>query len=369
MTTTPLPTNLQSPIIPAMEKTATKCLNPVAIWLFACCFFIFSMVAIGGVTRLTGSGLSITQWKPVSGIIPPFTETHWQEEFAHYQLSPEYLKKNIGMSLEEFKGIFWLEFIHRLVGRLTGFVFLLPFIYFLATKQISGKLALRLGGIFALGGLQGVVGWFMVKSGLQSDPHVSPLWLAFHLCMALTIYGLVLNMGYGLWTMSKGKEYAAAPPLTPSSLALFSSFLIATAFLQIFLGALVAGMHAGLMYNTFPLMDGQFAPSGMFIMNPWYINFFENATTVQFTHRMGAYLLTMLIIIFWAYSRKFSLTNKLKRAIALLPIAVAVQFSLGVLTLLHQVPVALASLHQVFAVVLFSLVIYIRKELELRAKG
>lgn len=337
------------------------------------------MVAIGGLTRLTESGLSITQWKPVSGILPPFSTHAWQEEFAKYQQSPEYLKKNLGMSLEEFKGIFWLEFIHRLVGRVTGFIFLVPLVYFLIKKQISKPLALKLGGIFALGGSQGVVGWYMVKSGLQDAPHVSQYWLAFHFGMALVIYGMVFWSGLGI--REKGKKEkrekvaegnnqdnsvnsSSLHPLLPYSL-----ILLIAIFIQSILGAFVAGTHAGLIYNTFPDMNGQYVPDGLFVMSPWYINFFENTTTIQFTHRMFAYFVTALILIFYCFSRKFSLTTTVKCAIGLLPVVITVQLALGIFTLLGQVPVMLASLHQIFAVVLFTAVLFITHELRRGARG
>lgn len=324
--------------------------RPVAIWLFICCFFIFLMVGIGGLTRLTESGLSITQWKPVSGTLPPFSENAWQEEFSHYQKSPEYLKKNIGMSLEEFKGIFWLEFIHRLVGRITGFVFLLPFIYFLAKGRIGRNLALNLGGVFALGGMQGVVGWYMVKSGLQDAPHVSHLWLAFHLGMAFIIYGLILWAGLAL--LDKKRE--SAPLVEAGLLKNMALFLPILIFIQVILGAFVAGMHAGLIFNTFPDMNGQFIPDGLFIMSPLPLNFLENATTIQFTHRIIAYFVTVYILIFCLFSRKFNLTNTSRYAIWMLAIIVVMQVTLGILTLLLHVPIALASLHQMVALVLFT---------------
>lgn len=319
------------------------------------------MVAIGGLTRLTESGLSITEWKPVHGIVPPFSEGAWEEEFSKYKLSPEYLKKNMGMSLEEFKGIFWLEFVHRLVGRITGFIFLLPLIYFLSTKQISKNLGLKLFGIFALGGFQGVVGWYMVKSGLQDAPHVSQYWLAFHLGMAFLIYGFTFQAALNIEKNKVVEKSTSGERFHP--LLILSNLILLLVFIQVMLGALVAGMHAGLIYNTFPDMDGKFVPSGLMVMLPWYINFFENATTVQFTHRISAYLITLLIITLWVSSLKFNLTNKLRYAISFLPIVVVVQITLGVFTLLHNVPVVLASLHQVFALVLFSLVIFINNKI------
>lgn len=343
-----------------MENLAYKTRNHhVAIWLFVCCFFIFLMVGIGGLTRLTESGLSITQWKPVRGIIPPFSESAWQEEFSQYQLSPEYLKKNIGMSLDEFKGIFWLEFIHRLVGRITGLVFLVPLIYFFTQRSINRSLALKLVGVFSLGGMQGVVGWYMVKSGLQDAPHVSHLWLAFHLGMAFIIYALIFWFGLSLYKKKKA-EYS----IHNHKITFLSSWLPVLIFAQVIFGAFVAGMHAGLMYNTFPSMNGQFIPDGILIMSPWYMNFIDNATTIQFTHRAIAYIIAIYVLYFNLISVKFSLTINARCAIYALLFVVILQISLGILTLLWHVPVILASLHQMVALVLFTISLFIKYELK-----
>jgi len=345
----------------------------VAIWLFTCCVFILLMVGIGGVTRLTQSGLSITEWKPISGILPPFSETSWQEEFTKYQQSPEYLKKNIGMNLQEFKGIFWLEFIHRLAGRLTGLVFLIPLIYFIARQQLSKNLAIRLGGIFTLGGLQGVVGWYMVKSGLRDNPHVSQYWLAFHLSMAFLIFGLVFLQALrarDMWLEKKNQSPNLQPPETSpfNALRACSVVILLAVFIQVILGAFVAGTHAGLAYNTFPDMDGKFVPDGLFLMQPWYINFFENTTTIQFTHRMWAYFVTALILVFCIVSCKFNLTKPLRYAINTLLGVVIIQVCLGIATLLYHVPVTLASIHQVFALLLLTVTIFITHELKSYSK-
>lgn len=342
----------------------------IIIWLLACCFFIFLMVTLGGLTRLTESGLSITEWKPVSGIIPPLSEAKWQEEFSLYQQSPEYKYKNLGMNLEEFKGIFWLEFIHRLVGRTTGFVFLLPLIYFFVSKRIETKMAAKLLGIFALGGMQGLVGWFMVKSGLKDQPFVSHYWLAFHLCMAFIIYGLILWNALSLIKKNHTSKPIKQLKNKPLWILYFSACIfLAIIMIQVIFGAFVAGMHAGLFFNTFPDMDGQFIPPGLFILSPWLINFIENATTIQFTHRIIAYFVTLYSIIFCLISYSFTLTKALRHAITLLPVVVLMQVGLGVTTLLLHIPVSFASLHQVFALVLFTVVIFVIYELKVLHSG
>ena len=337
--------------------------HSVAIWLFTCCFFIFLMVSIGGVTRLTHSGLSITEWKPVSGVVPPFSDGSWHEEFAKYQQSPEYLKNNPDMSLQEFKGIFWLEFIHRLAGRITGFVFLLPMVYFIAKKQLCLAFKLRLGGILTLIATQGLVGWYMVKSGLRDDPHVSQYWLAFHLGMAFLIYGFVLWNGLNEIRSAKLEVEIMSQSNNSKLLFFTSSFIVLFTFFQVIIGAFVAGSHAGLVYNSFPDMGGQFVPEGLFVMSPWYINFFENTTTIQFTHRIFAYFITTIILFFRVVSCKFSLTLELKYAINTLVLALALQIFLGIATILYQVPVILASLHQISALLLFTVIIFITHEL------
>lgn len=323
----------------------------VAFWLFACCLMVALMVAIGGVTRLTESGLSITRWKPISGILPPLNDTQWQEELEHYRTSPQYQQVNTGMTVEQFKGIFWLEYLHRLAGRMTGFVFFLPLLYFMVKKRIDAPLALRLGGILLLGGAQGVIGWYMVKSGLRDIPRVSPYWLAFHLITAFTIFALLLRLALEQWGIMRQS--------VPHHIQLLSRITLATIIIQIIWGAFVAGLDAGLVYNTFPLMEGQFIPDGLLFADPWYINFFEQHKTVQFTHRMLAFIVTGLIISLWWSIRRAGLQGMVRTTSHMLLVVIPIQFTLGVLTLLHAVPVALASLHQMGALVLFGLGVYL----------
>lgn len=298
------------------------------------------MVMVGGYTRLSGSGLSITQWKPVHGVIPPVSEADWWVEFESYRLSPQYEKINKGMSLDEFKTIYWPEYFHRLLGRAVGFLVLLPLLVFLARRSISKKLGWRLAGIFALGGLQGVVGWYMVKSGLVNDPHVSHIRLALHLSIAFAIFGWLE------WTLlevvASCRLQVASDPysqLATRNLQLWFSLLC----LQIVLGALVAGLHAGLVYNTFPTMNGEWLPS------------FDHLTLVQFAHRWLA-VIVALGFLWWWYSHRDHAGFKACLAVVLL---LALQFTLGVATLLYAVPLHLALLHQATALLLFGAAVWL----------
>lgn len=305
---------------------------------------------IGGLTRLTGSGLSMTGWEPITGWFPPISDAAWQEEFARYQQSPQYLKVNSWMGVTEFKEIFWLEFIHRLIGRIAGCVFLFPLIYFVYKRAISKALALRFSSIFVLGAVQATIGWLMVSSGLKDEPRVSQYWLAFHLSTAFVLFAILLWLA--LWQSSKDK-------LRFNKLPYFAMGINALIFLQVIMGAFVAGLHAGLIYNTFPLMDGAIIPSSLFPLDSWHKSLFEDVKTVQFVHRSMAYLIVVMIILFWFVKRKVALAGGQKRAIDALLVMVFVQFLLGVATLLMAVPVALASAHQMGALVLFAISLYV----------
>ena len=334
------------------SNAPTSSSRPVAAWLFACCALVFAMVVVGGVTRLTHSGLSIVEWQPVAGAVPPLDEADWQAEFAKYKTSPEYLQRNFDMSLADFKGIFWWEFIHRLLGRTVGVVFLLPFLWFLWRGQVRGALAWRLVVIFALGGLQGAVGWLMVKSGLVDDPRVSSLRLAAHLGMAFVIYGALLWTALGLVSPSPG---GATPGLVRGSRA-FAALVFAMALT----GALVAGIHAGYAYNTFPTMDGNWIPPEVFLIEPWWKNFVYNMATVQLDHRLIAYAIAACTVLLW-WRVRASRDSLAPRASLLasrwaiaLALAVAAQLCAGIATLLLRVPVALAAIHQAGALVVFT---------------
>jgi cytochrome c oxidase assembly protein subunit 15 len=318
----------------------------IRLWLYSVAILIFAMVLVGGATRLTESGLSIVEWKPVTGTLPPLSESAWQAEFDKYKTIPQFQQRNSTMTLDEFKTIFWWEWAHRLMGRVIGAAFLLPFLFFLA-KGWVGPLRGRLWGIFALGALQGAVGWWMVASGLADRLEVSQYRLATHLILACVIFVAVL------WTALQltGRPAIAVPPrLRAGALA-----LLVLALFQVYLGALVAGLRAGLIYNTWPLIDGRLVPdaSSLFHDMPWWRNLFENTLTVQFNHRMAAYLLLVLALL--------HLVDVARTAPRVLPLAAALagaivlQAALGILTLLHQVPIGLALAHQAGAVLVLAL--------------
>jgi cytochrome c oxidase assembly protein subunit 15 len=317
--------------------------HAIILWLSACALLVAMMVVIGGYTRLSGSGLSITEWKPIHGTIPPLNEMSWKEEFSTYQQSPQYLKVNKGMSLNEFKVIFWPEFIHRLLGRTIGVVFLIPFIVFVARGSVERGMAWRLAAVFALGGLQGLIGWLMVKSGLVDTPQVSAVRLALHLSVALLILGLliwaILDVRCQVSGVRKEKLLPATCHLPPVTYLIWFT-LLAT---QIIFGALMAGTHAGLMYNTWPDMNGRFLPEG------W-----DALTLIQFAHRNLAVLVAVGFLFWWYFNHQYVKNNHLGKVCAGVTAIIAVQFALGVATLLNQVPLALALAHQMTALLLFT---------------
>ncbi len=313
----------------------------VALWLLGVAALVFAMVVLGGATRLTQSGLSMVDWRPLMGVIPPLGEPAWREVFQQYQAFPEYQQINRGMSLAEFKTIFWFEYAHRLLGRGIGLAFLLPFGWFLARRRLAPALACKLGAIFLLGGLQGLVGWWMVKSGLVDDPDVSQYRLAVHLSLALLIF-------VGLCWLAVGLE-AASTRRGPSFLGLIAGGAV---LLQAFSGALVAGLDAGRHYNTFPTMNGVWFPTELLHLDPWWLNAFENATTVQFDHRLGAVAASLLVALFGL--RCIARGGRARAAGFWLLAALAAQFALGVATLVMMVPVALGVSHQAGALLLLA---------------
>ena len=331
----------------------------VAYWLFACCFMVLATLFVGGVTRLTHSGLSIVEWQPLLGAIPPLSDADWATVFGKYQQSPEYLKVNVQMNLEEFKFIFWWEWVHRLLGRLNGVVFLVPFVWLAWRGKISRSLWPRLLGFFVLGGLQGAMGWYMVRSGLVDDPHVSQYRLAAHLGLAFLIFGL-------MWWTALGLLAERKLALPGSPLARLQSACVALEFLvlvQVLSGALVAGTHAGLIYNTFPLMGEGFVPPGLFAAQPLWRNFFENLITVQFDHRLIAWALFVIIPVFcW---RAIRIAPQARNAALMVLAMLVIQVSLGIATLLNAVPVPLGSAHQVGAMVLVAALIRLNHSLRL----
>lgn len=331
----------------------------IAYWLFTVCVLIFCMVVLGGVTRLTGSGLSMVEWSPIMGIIPPLNETEWMETFAKYRQFPEYQKINEGMSLDEFKSIFVFEYAHRVLGRLIGMAFLLPFLFFWLKKKIRPELTPKLIIMFVLGGLQGLLGWYMVKSGLVSNPHVSQYRLTAHLSAALLIYGYIFWVALGLlFPEHENRNVLNIDKLRKTGIAVTVSICI-----MIMSGGLVAGTKAGFAYNTFPLMYGYFIPPNLFAMDPFYINFFENITTIQFDHRMIAYLLCVLVPVYWYLSRSRALYGRSRMVFNLLLGMLVIQVMLGIATLVYVVPVVLGAAHQGGAVILLSLALFANFEL------
>jgi heme a synthase len=325
---------------------------PIRLWLFAVAALVLLMVSLGGATRLTGSGLSITEWKPLIGMLPPLTEGDWQEAFGKYQQIPQYEYANKGMSLAAFKVIFWWEWAHRNLGRLIGIAFALPFLAFLARGAISRRLGLKLAGIFALGGLQGLVGWYMVRSGLSDRIDVSHYRLALHLGLAVLILGALL------WTALSLRDGDAAASEGSAHSRQVAAAILTLVFVQILLGALVAGLKAGHAYNTWPLMDGRIIPSGLGAIEPWYLNLFENAMTVQFNHRVAAYAL--LVAVLWRAATVARLRSGRgeRRSAGYLALAVLMQLGLGIWTLLSQVAPALGVAHQAMAAIVFALAVW-----------
>jgi len=322
----------------------------VRLWLLAVAAMIFMTLVVGGSTRLTESGLSITEWKPVMGVIPPLNEQDWQAEFKGYKAIPQYKELNRGMSLNQFKVIYWWEWTHRLLARSTGFVFLLPFLFFLWRGWVPKRLRVRLWTIFGAGAFLGAVGWWMVSSGLAGTGRVSvsQYRLAFHLTLAVSIFAAVLWTAQQM-TLQKG-------PREPARLRVVALLIAGMMLLKIYLGALVAGIDAGLVYNTWPLIDGSFvpAPEHLWFFHPLWRNFFENRLTVQFDHRMLAY--TIWIIALLHANDAWRMRREAAGALILAG-AVTVQATLGIVTLLNQAPIPLALTHQMVAILVFTIAI------------
>jgi cytochrome c oxidase assembly protein subunit 15 len=333
-------------------------LRAVRLWLVCAAAMIFATLIVGGATRLTESGLSIVEWKPVTGVLPPLSHSDWQSEFTKYQAIPQYRELNRGMSLNAFKTIFWWEWSHRLMARLTGAVFLLPFLYFLWRGAIPPDLRTRLWTIFGAGAALGAVGWWMVSSGLTKGVSVSQYRLAFHLALATAIYAAIL------WT---ARQLVPQPPEEmPARLRMSAAVIAGLLLLQIYLGALVAGLDAGLVFNTWPLIDGAFVPSPerLWFIQPAWRNLFENALTVQFDHRTVAYTIWILALLHAVDAWRA------RRAVAsalLLAAAVTLQAMLGIVTLLNQATIPLALPHQVLAILVFTIAVVHAERLSHRA--
>ncbi len=310
------------------------------------------MLVVGGITRLTESGLSMVDWKPVSRVLPPMNEAEWADEFEKYKAYPEFQIKNFDFTLQDYKQIFWWEYIHRLLGRVIGLVFIVPFLFFWIKGRLEPLLFRRLLVLLGLGGSLGVIGWLMVKSGLNTRPDVSHYMLALHLFMAF------ITFGYTFW-LALTQAYANTfIGIRFKLVKRLLRILIFLTLLQVVYGAFVAGLNAGLFYNTFPKMGDRWVAEGVTALSPWYQNLTESIAGVQFIHRYLAVIITILVavVIFKSFVNNVNILRK--RAAVILGIAVIVQFTLGVLTLLFQVPIAMAALHQFGALLLFAATVY-----------
>jgi cytochrome c oxidase assembly protein subunit 15 len=332
------------------EVVAPQHARAVAAWLLVCCALVFAMVVVGGVTRLTHSGLSITEWQPIVGTLPPLNDVQWQQAFAKYQQTPEYRLVNHDMTIEGFKRIFWWEYFHRLLGRAIGVVFLLPFVYFVARRRIARRYVKPLVAIFVLGALQGAMGWYMVQSGLVDDPRVSQFRLTAHLGLAFLIFGAML------WTAMSMLAPDRQPVVTPAqrSTRALAFALAALVLVMVLTGGLVAGIRAGFAYNTFPLMNGAIVPPEIFMIDPWWRNFFWNMATVQFDHRLIAWALAFAVPIVWWKIRATVASARARTGANVLLALLAAQLALGIATLINVVPLPLAAAHQAGAVLVFA---------------
>ncbi len=334
------------------QEKATGGDRAVGIWLLSVCGMIFAMALIGAITRLTGSGLSIMEWAPISGALPPMSEAEWRRVFDLYRSIPQYEQVNRGMSLEEFRTIFWWEWIHRQWGRLIGVAFLGGFLWLWLRGKLRAGLTPHIVALFALGALQAFIGWYMVESGFGERTSVSQYRLALHLGLALIIYAYALTLALS-FLAPKARTGADSGALRAGLWG-----FLGLVSLTILAGAFVAGLSAGLTYNTFPLMDGRVVPVGYGFQQPWIMNWFENPAAVQFNHRLLGVLTVVAAFALWLYGRRLELAATARRALDWLALAALAQVALGVATLLAVVPVWLATLHQGGAIVLLSLAIW-----------
>jgi cytochrome c oxidase assembly protein subunit 15 len=334
-----------------MQGSAIENNRKVANWLLVCCALVFVMVVLGGVTRLTGSGLSMVDWRPLMGALPPLSDEAWQKTFEMYQQTPEFIEVNAHMDVEAFKGIFWLEYLHRLLGRTIGIVFLVPFLLFAWRGYIKKQEWPKYALMFVLGGMQGVLGWYMVMSGLVDNPAVSQYRLVAHLAAAFLIYAYMFWVALSLIFPT---DSDTPHPWYRKTLAL--STLITVTVIS---GGFVAGLKAGKIYNTFPMMGDYWAPPGMFALEPWWRNFFDNMATVQFDHRILAIATFVLIIAYWVQIRQSDLPARVSPGVNALLHTAVLQVALGIATLLLIVPVALAAAHQAIAMLLFTVALYL----------
>jgi cytochrome c oxidase assembly protein subunit 15 len=335
----------------------------IAAWLFACSAMVFAILVVGGVTRLTHSGLSIVEWQPIVGVIPPLNQVEWEETFDKYKKTPEYQQVNHQMSLDEFKGIFYWEYWHRVLGRLIGVAFFVPFLYFWLRKKIEPGLTPKLLGIFLLGGLQGGMGWYMVKSGLVDDPRVSQYRLTAHLSIAFLIFISMMWVALGL-VAERARSSADAALRKMQRVGFWLCILVGY---MVVTGGFVAGIRAGKAYNTFPLMNGHIVPPEIFMIDPWYLNFFNNMATTQFNHRLGAWLLAFIVPWFWYRLRSAPVSTRARNIASLLLLVLAAQITLGIATLLMAVPVPLGAAHQGGAMVVFCILLWLNHEIRVAA--
>ncbi len=325
----------------------------VARWLMLCAIVVFGMILLGGVTRLTHSGLSMVDWRPLVGVIPPIGEQEWLATFDKYKQFPEYQKINKGMSLDGFKVIFMYEYLHRVLGRVIGVLFAIPFFYFALRKRLRPGLTPHLVVLLTMGGLQGLLGWYMVKSGLVDNPHVSQYRLAAHLGVAVAIYT------YMVWLVLELRPVAHTALSGLSRYARWSPLLLGLVYLMILSGALVAGTRAGLVYPTWPLMGDSFVPPGLYAMTPAWLAAFEDVVTIQFNHRMFAYLLFVVLNVFAFLVYRHAPHGRVRSAAVILAVVLWMQVLLGISTLLQQVPVWLGAAHQGGAVLLLTAMLYL----------
>jgi cytochrome c oxidase assembly protein subunit 15 len=327
----------------------------VVAWLLTCATLVFAIVVVGGVTRLTHSGLSIVEWQPLVGAIPPLSDADWQQLFLKYRHTPEFQTVNFDMDLAGFKSIFWWEYFHRLLGRGIGAVFLLPMLWFLWRGSIGRPLAWKLAGVFALGAVQGAMGWYMVKSGLVDDPRVSQFRLTAHLAFALLIFAAMFWIALDLLF----PRHSSSPTLLGTA----ALALVIVILLMALTGGFVAGIRAGKAYNSFPLMNGHWVPPEILMLEPWWINLFYNMATVQFVHRSIAWLLALAVPLLWWQAMRSNIAPRARLACHLLLGALAAQIALGIAALLHAVPLALGAAHQGGAVIVFAAALWVAHEL------
>ena len=333
--------------IQIMKAATASSQFPVVVWLGMVCILIMVTVTVGGITRLTGSGLSMVDWKPIMGAIPPVSETDWKQTFDAYKAYPEYKILNRDMSLSEFKVIFFWEYIHRLAGRLIGILFIVPYLWFIANRRVRGRLGWKLGLAFVLGGMQGLLGWYMVRSGMVNFPYISHYRLAAHLSLALAL------LAYLVWIILDLIPRSTEPGrkvgiLFPLLAGIFSCGLV----VQIEYGALMAGLKAGFMFNTFPTILGFWIPPGLLTVETVVENFFQNPMMVHFIHRWLGGGLVILAGLVWLFGRRRTLDPRARWFLRVVPLITGAQFMLGVVTLVLVVPLAMAAMHQVVAALL-----------------